>query len=217
MSTVVRVAGPLRSATTYRRGAFLLLGGVLLLPYGIVGVGLARLARDRETPLLLDVVLIAATAVIGLAPPFLHGARVLEVAAARWLLGVDLPDPPDRPAREARLRGALWFAVHLAVGGVVGLVLFAAVPAAGVLIVEGCGAGPRRLDPWTTLRIWVEAPAALRLPRGLARDGEDLAAHWRRWQESEARHFAADDTRARAQLRVDGAVPCPDGVFLRTA
>src|SRR5687768_11877078 len=108
MSTVARMVSPLVSATTYRRGAFLPLGGVLLLPYGIVGVGLARVAREGGTPLALVLLLGAAAAVIGLAPPFLHGARVLEVAAARWLLGVDLPDPPDRPAREARLRGALW-------------------------------------------------------------------------------------------------------------
>ena len=45
----------------------------------------------------------------------------------------------------------------------------------------------------------------LRLSRGLARDGENLAAHWRRWRASEARHFAAEDTRARAGVRVDGA------------
>ena len=57
-----------------------------------------------------------------------------------------------------------------------------AVPVPAVLVVEGCGSSPRALDPWTTLRIWVEAPAPLRLSRGLARDGEDLAAHWRRWQ-----------------------------------
>ena len=76
---------------------------------------------------------------------------------------------------------------------------------------------PPGLDPWTTLRIWVEAPAPLRLSRGLARDGDDLAAHWRRWQESEARHFAAEDTRARADLRVDGAAAAPaDGIRPRS-
>ena len=80
-----------------------------------------------------------------------------------------------------------------------------AVPVPAVLVVEGCGSSPRRLDPWTTLRVWVEAPAPLRLARGLARDGDDLAAHWRRWQASEAGQFAAEDTRARADLRVDGA------------
>lgn len=64
--------------------------------------------------------------------------------------------------------------------------------------------------------MWVEAPAPLRLARGLARDGEPLAGHWRRWQESAAAHFAAEDTRARADLRVDGAADCPAGTFLVT-
>jgi uridine kinase len=86
-----------------------------------------------------------------------------------------------------------------------------------VLVVEGCGSSPRALDRWTTLRIWVEAPAPLRLSRGLARDGDDLAAHWHRWQAAEAGHFADEDTRARADVRVDGAAACPDGVFLRMA
>ncbi|MCU1667344.1 MAG: Uridine kinase [Blastococcus sp.] len=79
------------------------------------------------------------------------------------------------------------------------------VPVPEVLVVEGCGSCPRSLDPWTTLRIWVEAPAPLRLARGLARDGEDKAAHWHRWQREEAAVFAAEDTRARADVRVNGA------------
>ena len=128
-----RLLTPLISGTTYRRGAFLLLGGVLLLPYGLVGAGLAGLAGDGETSPAVVVVLTVAAAVIGLAPPFLHGARVLEVAAARALLGADLPDPPAPPAPEARLRGALWFAVHLGVGGIVAVALFVAVPAPAAL------------------------------------------------------------------------------------
>ena len=87
------------------------------------------------------------------------------------------------------------------------------VPVPGVLVVEGCGSCPRSVDAWTTLRIWVEAPAALRLARGLARDGEQEADHWRRWQREEAVHFAAEDTRARADLRVDGAETPADGTF----
>lgn len=90
-----------------------------------------------------------------------------------------------------------------------------AVPVPRVLVVEGCGSSPRVLDPWTTLRIWVEAPAPLRLSRGLARDGADLAAHWRRWQQSEAAHFAHEDTRERADLRVDGAAASADGFAVR--
>ncbi|WP_299957554.1 uridine kinase [uncultured Modestobacter sp.] len=85
-----------------------------------------------------------------------------------------------------------------------------AVPVADALVVEGCGSAPRVWDRFTTLRVWVEAPAALRLRRGLQRDGAELRAEWLRWQEEEAAVFAAEDTRARADLRVDGAAPVPD-------
>ena len=76
-----------------------------------------------------------------------------------------------------------------------------------MLLVEGCGSSPRALDPWTTLRIWVEAPEPLRTARGLARDGEHLAEEWRRWQRLEAAEFTAQDTRARADVRLEGAAP----------
>src|SRR5688500_19532151 len=48
------------------------------------------------------------------------------------------------------------------------------VPPAPVLVVEGCGSSPRALDRWAVLRIWVEAPAELRVPRALARDGAEM-------------------------------------------
>jgi hypothetical protein len=79
------------------------------------------------------------------------------------------------------------------------------VPVTAVLLVEGCGSSPRALDPWTTLRIWVEAPEGLRTARGLARDGVHLSAQWRRWQRLETAVYAAEGTRARADVHVDGA------------
>lgn len=87
------------------------------------------------------------------------------------------------------------------------------VPVPEVLVVEGCGSSPRALDGWTTLRIWVEAPEQLRLARGLTRDGDHLAEHWHRWLQVEAAEFGREDTRARADLRVDGAAPSPVGTF----
>ncbi|WP_346623434.1 ATP-binding protein [Blastococcus montanus] len=78
------------------------------------------------------------------------------------------------------------------------------VPVPRVLVVEGCGSASRAVDPWAALRVWVEADASLRLARGLARDGAHLAGEWRRWQRTEAAHFAADRTRARADVVVDG-------------
>jgi uridine kinase len=85
-----------------------------------------------------------------------------------------------------------------------------------VLIVEGCGSSPRSLDPWTSLRIWVEAPAALRVARGLARDGAGVEPQWRRWQATEAAEFAREGTRARADVRLDGApaVALPEGTMV---
>lgn len=80
------------------------------------------------------------------------------------------------------------------------------VPVPEVLIVEGCGSCPRAADPWATLRVWVEAPQQVRLIRGLARDGAHFEAHWLRWQQTEAVTFAAEDTRARADVVVDGTV-----------
>lgn len=74
-----------------------------------------------------------------------------------------------------------------------------------VLIVEGVGAGHRGADSWTTLRVWLEAPQDLRLARGLRRDGDALREQWVRWLRVEAAHFAADHTRERADLIVDGS------------
>ncbi|TFV50339.1 uridine kinase [Blastococcus sp. TF02A-35] len=78
------------------------------------------------------------------------------------------------------------------------------VPVVPVLVVEGCGSASRAVDRWATLRVWVEAPPALRLARGVARDGAHLAGEWHRWQRTEAAHFAADGTRDRADVVLDG-------------
>ena len=74
-----------------------------------------------------------------------------------------------------------------------------------VLVVEGVAAGARPTAPYTSLLVWVEAPRAERMRRGLKRDGETYRPHWERWARQEAAHFAADGTRARADVRVDGA------------
>ena len=82
------------------------------------------------------------------------------------------------------------------------------VPAHPVLVIEGVGAAARPVDPWASLRVWVEAPPDLRLERGIARDGEAMRGHWLRWCRREDAHFASDGTRHRADVLVDGG---PDG------
>ena len=78
------------------------------------------------------------------------------------------------------------------------------VPVAPVVILEGCGSGSRLIRGRSSLVVWVEAPAELRLQRGQERDGPALSAQWRRWQAHEEAHFAADGTRAAADVIVDG-------------
>jgi hypothetical protein len=73
------------------------------------------------------------------------------------------------------------------------------------LVVEGVGSAAGPVDPWAVLRVWVEVPVALRLARGLARDGEAMRHHWLRWAEAEQVHFTSDGTRGRADVVVDGS------------
>ena len=89
-----------------------------------------------------------------------------------------------------------------------------AVPVPDVLVVEGCGSSRGALDPFTTLRVWVEAPAGLRLDRGLLRDGAAMAGAWHAWQRTEAALFAAEATRDRADLRVDGTADVGPAAFV---
>src|SRR6266511_3600975 len=120
---MVRAAlAPLVRGATYRRGVYLLLGGVVALPYALLALVFTRMLTTPGTPRAATLLLLAVAAVIGVVPAFLRGTRALEIAAARGLLDVDLPDPPAsvesaRVMRETRLRAALWFTVHLAIGG----------------------------------------------------------------------------------------------------
>lgn len=81
------------------------------------------------------------------------------------------------------------------------------VPVPEVLVVEGCGSAPRAIAGRSTVTVWVDAPADLRLARGLDRDGEHLRDHWLRWMGLEAVHFAREGTKDRADVLVDGQDP----------
>jgi uridine kinase len=84
------------------------------------------------------------------------------------------------------------------------------VPPHDVLVVEGVGAAARAADQHASYRIWVEAPRDVRLARGIARDGDDFRDTWLGWMDREAAHFAADGTRERADVVLDGEVWLPD-------
>ncbi|WP_207933984.1 AAA family ATPase [Actinomadura sp. KC06] len=76
------------------------------------------------------------------------------------------------------------------------------IPAGPVLIVEGVGAA------WAgspaAFRVWIDAPHDLRRARAIDRDGPEYAGAWDAWSTRETAFFAADGTRARSDLLVDG-------------
>ncbi len=73
---------------------------------------------------------------------------------------------------------------------------------APVVVVEGVTCTRRAAVPLLTYAIWVDAPADVRLSRGVQRDGEDYLDLWLQWMEQERSFFAADRTRERADLRI---------------
>lgn len=79
-----------------------------------------------------------------------------------------------------------------------------------LLVLEGVGSGAAAYADLRTLLVWVQAPHDLRMRRGLERDGDAFAPHWERWAAAEAALFAREDTRARADVLVDGR----DGTLL---
>ncbi|MGH8970505.1 MAG: uridine kinase family protein [Actinomycetes bacterium] len=78
------------------------------------------------------------------------------------------------------------------------------VPVADALVVEGVGAAAAPVDRYAALRVWVEAPADVRLARGIARDGEAMRDEWLRWTARETVHFERDGTRGRADVVLSG-------------
>ena len=78
------------------------------------------------------------------------------------------------------------------------------VPWAPLVILEGVTCTRVAAADILAFRIWVEAPADLRLNRGVKRAGETHRQLWLDWMKQEHQFFTDDRTRARADLLVDG-------------
>ncbi|MGK5738523.1 sensor histidine kinase [Micromonospora sp. URMC 103] len=141
------VLAPLVAASTWRRGVFLLLGGVLVLPYVLLAVAFGQIFTGPAIARPLVLVLLLVAIVIAGVPLLLDGSRALEIAASRALLGVDLPDPVPghRADRETRLRAALWIVTHLVVGGLLMFALLSTVPMALAFLAQQVGVGAELL------------------------------------------------------------------------
>jgi len=75
-----------------------------------------------------------------------------------------------------------------------------------IVILEGVTCTRRVVADRLACRVWVTAPADVRLARGLARDSDHHPGArelWERWMAEEAEFFARDDTRVRADFVVD--------------
>jgi hypothetical protein len=131
----------------------------------------------------------------GLGAPLLHmddlyagwdGLREGVAALHEWVLA---PMAEGRPA--------VWRRWDWAAGAYAGE---HPVPGSDWLLVEGVGSGGRVLRPYLSGVVWIEAPAAVRKRRALARDGQTYAPHWTRWARQEDAYYAADQVREAAGL-----------------
>ncbi|MEO7420905.1 MAG: hypothetical protein ABIU87_00730 [Ornithinibacter sp.] len=68
------------------------------------------------------------------------------------------------------------------------------------LVVEGCGALVPPAEAYAAVRVWVQAPEALRKVRALARDGAVYVPNWDRWAAQEESLYAARCPRDHADL-----------------
>jgi uridine kinase len=84
-------------------------------------------------------------------------------------------------------------------------------PWAPTIVVEGVTCTRRATIGRIVYAAWVEAPAELRLVRGMARDSHFAGKEqlWNRWMAEEDEFFAADATRDRADIVIDTSA---DGV-----
>lgn len=77
----------------------------------------------------------------------------------------------------------------------------------GIVIVEGVCALHRTLREAYAVRVWVDAPAEVRLARAVARDGEAAHVDWvERWMPSEDRYVERDNPAGCANLVIENAV-----------
>jgi uridine kinase len=80
---------------------------------------------------------------------------------------------------------------------------------AGVVILEGVSSARAAVKNRLSYAIWVEAPAEVRLRRGLQRDGAAARPQWDRWMAEEDAFYAKDPVRERADLIVEGDPALP--------
>jgi hypothetical protein len=140
---------------------------------------------------------LAAEVAAALAAPTVHmddlypgwdGLRAATERLESWVV------QPLRSGHPARYRRWDWAAGSYAE--------WVQLPPSEVIVVEGCGSGALPAGRALSALVWVEAEESVRKARGLARD-PGYAPFWDRWAAQERVLYAADGTRARADLVLD--------------
>jgi uridine kinase len=72
------------------------------------------------------------------------------------------------------------------------------------LVLEGVTASREAFAPYLTYSIWIDAPASLRLQRGLDRDGPTALEQWQAWMAQEEHYRLRERPDKRADLVVRG-------------
>ncbi len=162
----MRTVRPLFGRRARLRWLHLIMGGALLMPYFLVGTVLVGMAGGGQQ---LFSSVPAQLGAFGLALPMAAVTglfalvRPLCVAAARALCGVPTAVLADGPARtrQARVRTAGWYTLHLALGGIVSGATLALPPFA--VAVAALPLSPGLRSTWL-----LDGPEPLREPWALA-------------------------------------------------
>ena len=149
---------------------------------GPSGAGKSTLARD------VAAVLAAPTIHMDDLYPGWDGLRAAVGLAQDWVVGHLRAGVPARYRRWDWVGGAYAEWVQL--------------PAAEVVLLEGCGSGARPVGDALSALVWVDAEERVRHARAIARDPA-YEAFWARWAAQERELYAADRTSARADLVID--------------
>lgn len=115
------LTSPLTNRATYRRWAYLIVGGAMLVPYLVLFSVLLQwvMNGDRIPDFVLVLAALAVMVGVIVVTSFIPAVRVLEGTAASELLGGPIADQPVGRADSwlARWRAAAWFVMHVIVGG----------------------------------------------------------------------------------------------------
>ncbi|CAL9357219.1 hypothetical protein SUDANB67_00604 [Nocardiopsis dassonvillei] len=126
---------PLTSAHTYRRWAYLVIGGALLMPYAMAALVLATLVNPTPAPAAFALTLTAALAAVA-ATAYLPGTRSAQTHLARALLRGPLTSTPrPNPTWRSNARTSLWLCLHMLTGMAVCLLTMVALTEAALLAV----------------------------------------------------------------------------------